>query len=93
MQTNPYETVKTFELRTDLNTKVVVEVSARSHGDRRSYRIGTFRVYEAADGTERRSPWLGLREYVLKQGLEKTATDFVKEEQGKQRVGELAQAA
>lgn len=85
MNTSLYETIKTFELRTDLNTKVVTEVSARDNGVRRSYRVGTFRVYDAHDGTVRKSPWLGTRELMLKQGLEKTAVDFILEEQKKDK--------
>ena len=80
MKTSLYETVKTFELRTDLNTKVVTEVSAREVGGRQQYRTATFRVYEGPDRTERRSPWLGVREMVLKQGQEKAAMDWMKEQ-------------
>ena len=76
MKTSLYETVKTFELRTDLATKLVSEVSARDNGRRPQYRIATFRVYDGPDGKERRSPWLGEREMVLKQGLEKAALDW-----------------
>jgi hypothetical protein len=77
MKTSLYETVKTFELRTDLTTKLVSEVSARDNGRRPQYRIATFRVYDGPDGAERRSPWLGEREMVLKQGLEKAALEWV----------------
>ena len=85
MNTSLYETIKTFELRTDLNTKVVTEVSARDNGVRRSYRVGTFRVYDAHDGTERKSPWLGTRELMLKQGLEKAAVEFILQEEMKRK--------
>lgn len=77
MKTTLYETVKTFELRTDLATRLVSEVSARDNGRRPQYRIATFRVYDGPDGKERRSPWLGEREMVLKQGLEKAALEWV----------------
>src|SRR5579863_5046822 len=77
MKTSLYETVRTFELRTDLTTKLVSEVSARDNGRRPQYRIATFRVYDGPDGQERRSPWLGEREMVLKQGLEKAALEWV----------------
>src|SRR5215831_8413845 len=80
MKTSIYETVKTFELRTDLNTTVRTEVSARNTGVRRFFRLATFRVYQAPDGAERRSPWLGLREFALKQGLEKAAADWMAEQ-------------
>ncbi len=80
MNTSIYETVKYFELRTDLNTKIRTEVSARNTGARRFFRLATFRVYEAPDGGERRSPWLGLREIALKQGLEKAAVDWMVEQ-------------
>ena len=76
MKTSLYATVKTFELRTDLTTKLVCEVSVRDNG-RRQYRIATFRCYDGPDGNERRSPWLGEREMVLKQGLEKAALEWV----------------
>jgi hypothetical protein len=93
MKTSLYETVKTFELRTDLNTKVVTEVSARDIGDRRQFRTATFRVYEGPERTERRSPWLGVREMVLKQGLEKAAMEWIKEEDARARINAAAAPA
>ena len=92
MKTSLYETVKTFELRTDLATKLVSEVSARDNGRRPQYRIATFRVYDGPDGKERRSPWLGEREMVLKQGLEKAALEWVAEKR-KQAVAAESTAA
>jgi hypothetical protein len=77
MKTSLYETVKTFTLRTDLSTQLVTEVSARPSGRRPQYRIATFRVYDGPDGNERRSPWLGEREMVLKLGQEKAALEWV----------------
>ena len=76
-----YETVKIFELWTDVNTKVRVEVSRRKTGHS-FYRIATFRVY-GKDG--RCSPWLGLREMRLKAGLEAEAMKFIAEEQAKEK--------
>jgi hypothetical protein len=92
MKTSLYETVKTFELRTDLATKLVSEVSARDNGRRPQYRIATFRVYDGPDGKERRSPWLGEREMVLKQGLEKAALEWVAEKRKQAVVAEAATA-
>jgi hypothetical protein len=92
MKTSLYETVKTFELRTDLATKLVSEVSARDNGRRPQYRIATFRVYDGPDGKERRSPWLGEREMVLKQGLEKAALEWVAEKRKQAVVAEAETA-
>ena len=77
MNTTPYETVKCFELQTGFQTKLVVEVSARANAGRRSYRVGSFRVYRNGDGEEKRSPYLGKRELALKPGLEKAAMEFI----------------
>ena len=92
MKTSLYETIKTFELRTDLATKLVSEVSARDNGRRPQYRIATFRVYDGPDGKERRSPWLGEREMVLKQGLEKAALEWVADKRKQAVVAEAASA-
>jgi hypothetical protein len=93
MKTSLYETVKTFELRTDLATKLVSEVSARDNGRRPQYRIATFRVYDGPDGQQRRSPWLGEREMVLKQGLEKAALEWVADKRKQAVLAEQASEA
>ena len=92
MTTNPtpYQKIKSFELRTDLNTKVVADVSLRINGDRRMYRVGVFREYDAHDGTVRRSPWLGVRELMLKPGLEKQALAFIRDEEARRRLAPVA---
>src|SRR5688572_18148514 len=86
MKTSPYESIRTFELSTDVRTKLVVEVSARGPEGRRMFRIGTFRSYFGPDGAERRSPFLGKREMKLKQGLERSALEFVRDLEREQRI-------
>ncbi len=76
MKTSPFACIKMFELRTDLFTKVVVEVSAKSSG-RFNPRYAAFREYRAHDGTIRRTPYLGEREMKLVPGLLKQAADHV----------------
>ena len=88
MNTSLYETIKKFELRTDLNTKVVSEVSARDTGTKRAYRVATWREYDHHDGSVRKSPWLGTREVVLKEGLEKAALAFIREDEAQRRSSE-----
>src|SRR5262245_26696406 len=86
MQTSIYQTVKSWELRSDERTKVRTEVSMRDTGAKRFYRIGTFRVYQGADGSERNSPWLGLKELRFRPGLEKMASEWVREQLRADRV-------
>jgi len=76
MKTSPFECIKMFELRTDLFTKVVVEVSAKSSG-RFNPRYAAFREYRAHDGSIKRTPYLGDREMKLVAGLLKQAADYV----------------
>jgi hypothetical protein len=86
MSQKTYQTEKTFELQTGLKTKIVVEVSSHESDGRKRYRIGVFRVYRNAENEERRSPYLGMREAVLKTGLERQALDFISAQQAERPV-------
>jgi hypothetical protein len=89
MNKSPYEVIKSFSLRTDLRTQVVVEVSAHGSNGRRSFRVAAFREWEDRTG-KRRSPWLGALEMQLKAGLEKSAMEFIAEEKAKQKAAAVA---
>jgi hypothetical protein len=81
-----YETIKRFELSTAEGTRVVTSISAKSTGDRVYFRVATLREHDAFDGTVRRSPWLGVRELVLKAELEKQAMDFIAQEVARRKL-------
>ncbi len=88
MNTSLYETIQKFELRTDLHTKVIAEVSARTSGARRTYRVATYREYVGPSGELKRSHWLGTRELMLKPGLEKSALEFIQKDEAKRQTTE-----
>ena len=81
MSSVTYESVKTFELQTGMKTRLVVDVSARVQNGKKKYRVGTFRVYSNAEGSEKRSAYLGTREMALKLGLERAAMKFIAEQE------------
>src|SRR5262249_33467300 len=93
MQTSIYQTVKSWELRSDEKTKVRTEVSMRDTGAKRFYRIGTFRVYHGADGSERNSPWLGLNDLRFRPGWEKMASEWVRDQLRTDRVNRTGVAS
>jgi hypothetical protein len=80
MNATAYETCKVFEIPSDFQTMIRTEVSAKPSDGKRFYRIATHRVYQAPDGTERRSAWFGIRDIPLKEHLEREALDWVSAE-------------
>ncbi len=85
MTGSQYETIKQFERRTDRDTRVVTSVAARASRGRVFFRVATVREHDLTDGTVRRSPWLGVREFVAKNELEKMAMDFIAEEAARRK--------
>lgn len=83
-----FHVVKEFVLDVDRSSRVVTAVSMRDSGSRATYRVATHREILGQGGTFRRSAWLGLRELMLKNQLEKKAMDFIAVEVAKKRAGD-----
>ena len=93
MNATAYETCKVFEMPSDFTTTIRTEVAVRNVDGKRYYRIATHRVYERPDGTERRTPWMGIRDVPLKEHLEREALEWVSGEIQAQKQAQQAPAA